>query len=270
MKAHSPSLTVCITKIVKTFAATLRQHGYHLTLVAVDETNHWEDDLLGGRVDGCICLHSFPEKAAPLIQRSNRPVVLLNGHSALASGSISVDDRHGATLLTQHLLDLGHRHILMFTDTQRETPHYSIGERQTGFLQCMRNSGFKDAQPQCFEGNADAFAQAWASMSVHPTAVICYSHVEAVQALRVLRRAGVDVPTQVSLATFNDVFPVAELDPALTCVAVHSAEIGRVGGQMLLTLLESNPAAMPPEFQSEITITPTLIERESTTPPPQA
>lgn len=250
--------------IIETFSATLRERGYQLALVALDESEQWVDALLGGQVDGCVCLHNLPPRLEQLLPRMQRPLVLLNGTSALASGSISVDDRGGAQLITRHLLDLGHRRLLMLTDTQKELPHHSISERQAGFLQMVRDAG--DAEAMFFEGDSDAFAAAWAGYEASPTAVVCYSHVEAVGALRALRRAGVDVPGDVSLATFNDVFPVAQLDPALTCVAVPSAEIGRRAADMLLALLDDG--ADYETATDAVVLPPTLITRESTAAAP--
>lgn len=260
-----PILDSVYHEIVDTFSTTLRQHGYHLELVALDATDQWEAALMGGRVDGCICLHSLPERVAKVTQQINLPIVVLNGRSELVHGSVSVDDRGGAVLVTKHLLELGHRRILMFTDTVRELDHYSIPERQTGFLQTMRESGYADAESICFEGDPKAFDAAWRGLNPKPTAVICYSHVEAIHALRVLRRAGIQVPEQVSVATFNDVFPVANLDPSLTCVNIQAGEIGRVGGQMLLDLLRS-PSPTTDAAVKPIVLDPVLITRESTAP----
>lgn len=258
-----PVLESVYHEIVDNFAATLREHGYHLALVALDETEQWQDALMGGRIDGCVCLHGFPQRLEALLERINQPIVLLNGKSAFANGSVSVDDRYGAALTTQHLLSLGHRRILMYTDTQRETPHYSIAERQAGFLNAVRREDHPEAQPICFEGTPDALAEVWARYAQKPTAVICYSHVEAVHALRVLRRAGVDVPGQVSLATFNDVFPVADLDPALTCVDIQAADMGRAGGRLLLELLGAG-GHEPISSRKSVVIEPSLTVREST------
>lgn len=262
-----PFLDSVYDEIVETFSATIRQHGYHLALVAMDDSGLWEESLLGGRADGCVCLHSVPARVQEHIQRARSPLVLLNGKSPLASGSVCVDDFRGSQLMTEHLLKLGHRRILLLTDTVRETPHHSITERQEGFLFTMRKSGLADVQPRCFEGDAAAFAKAWGQMTPKPTAVVCYSHLEAVHALRVLRCAGVEVPRDVSLTTFNDVFPVAVLDPALTCVAIQSVEIGRRGAQMLMDLVASEDAATRIS-RNNVVLDPVLIERESTAAAP--
>jgi len=251
-------------QIIETFSATLRGHGYQLALVALDETDHWEDALLGGRVDGCVCLHSLPPRLERLLPQMQRPLVLLNGTSSLASASISVDDRGGAESVTRHLLELGHRRLLMVTEPRPDAPHYSFGDRKAGFLETVR--GWDGAEAMCFEGDGEAFAAAWPTFTPAPTAVVCYSHLEAVSALRVLHRAGVDVPGDVSLATFNDVFPIGQLAPSLTCVAVPSAEIGRRAAEMLLGLL--NRKVDPAVALEAVVLSPTLITRESTAAAP--
>ena len=262
-----PLLDSVYHEIIETFSATLRERGYQLALVALDETDQWEDALLGGRVDGCVCLHNLPQRLEDLMPRMQRPLVLLNGTSALASGSISVDDRGGARMVTQHLLDLGHRRLLMLTDTQHEMPHHSIAERQTGFLQTVREAG--DAEALFFEGNSDAFAAAWKGFDPAPTAVVCYSHVEAVGALRALRRAGVDIPGDVSLASFNDVFPGGA---TRSRADVRGGALGR--DRSPRREHAAGPAggrradAAPDAATDAVVLAPTLITRESTAAAP--
>ncbi len=91
-----PILESVYHQIVDAFSLTLREHGYHLALVGLDDTDQWQDALFGGRVDGCVCLHSLPVRIEHIIDRLNLPLVLLNGKSELAHGSVGVDDRRGA------------------------------------------------------------------------------------------------------------------------------------------------------------------------------
>ncbi len=260
-----PQLDSVYYQMIEVFSATLRERGYQLALVAIDEQGQWEDVLLGGRVDGCVCLHRLPPRIEEVIPRLQRPLVLLNGISDAASGAISVDDHGGAVQITEHLLELGHRRILMLTGMHCKTPHCSFAERKEGFLKATEEAD--GAEGICFDGDTDAFAAAWDQFDEAPTAVVCYSHLEAVGALRVLRRANVDVPGEVSLVTFNDVFPVAELAPALTCVAVPSAEIGRRGAEMLLEMLDHGIA--PDQLPGQVELPLSLIMRESTAPAPR-
>lgn len=257
-----PQLDSVYYQMIEVFSATLRERGYQLALVAIDEQGQWEDVLLGGRVDGCVCLHRLPPRIEDVIPRLQRPLVLLNGISDLASGAISVDDHGGAVEITEHLLKLGHRRIVMLTGMHCKTPHCSFAARKEGFLKAVQDAG--DVEGICFDGDTEAFAAAWDQFDEAPTAVLCYSHLEAVGALRVLRRAGVDVPGDVSLVTFNDVFPVAQLAPSLTCVAVPSAEIGRRGAEMLLRMLDEGIDRDQLPGQVELPLS--LIMRESTGP----
>ncbi len=257
-----PQLDSVYYQMIEVFSATLRERGYQLALVAIDEQGQWEDVLLGGRVDGCVCLHRLPPRIEAAMPRLQRPVVLLNGISESASGAISIDDHGGAVQATEHLLALGHRRILMLADANGKTPHASFNLRKEGFLKAVQDAG--DAEGLFIDGDTDAFSKAWDAFDQAPTAVVCYSHLEAVGALRVLRRAAVDVPGDVSVVTFNDVFPVAQLAPALTCMAVPSAEIGRRGAEMLLEMLDQG--VDPERLPGQVELPLSLITRESTGP----
>jgi len=60
-----------------------------------------------------------------------------------------------------------------------------------------------------------------------PTAIIDFEHWSAIRLLQCLWRRGVRVPSDISLITFNDTHPVADLIPPLTTVALPGRLMGR-------------------------------------------
>lgn len=90
-----------------------------------------------------------------------------------------------------------------------------------------------------------------------PTAVFAHNDNIAVGALSRLRRAGLRVPDDVSLAGYNDLPMVDQLSPPLTTVRYRSLEIGSAAGEMVKQLLEGRTPA-------DICLQPELIVREST------
>jgi len=50
-------------------------------------------------------------------------------------------------------------------------------------------------------------------------------------------RVGVRIPADFSLMCFNDEFPLALLEPPVTCVSLDSELLGRTAAQYLLSLL---------------------------------
>ncbi|MEQ9454714.1 MAG: LacI family DNA-binding transcriptional regulator [Phycisphaeraceae bacterium] len=248
--------------LMETLIHELHVRNYDLALVPIDRSKRWEDTLLTGRVDGCISFHSLPRRLVTVAGDIGVPLVLLNGRSDLAD-TVSPNDRQGARLAVEHLAELGHRRIVMYANIQNEDPHYSIEERHEGFVDAVESLGDTFSH-RFFEGEAEEVAAHFQSAVPAPTAVVTYSHYEAMLLLKALRQAGLRVPHDVSLLSFNDVFPAAELDPALTVISVPSVEMGRTGAKMLLDRIEQ-PEGTPSGVTS-LMLNETLIARESTAP----
>jgi DNA-binding LacI/PurR family transcriptional regulator len=102
-----------------------------------------------------------------------------------------------------------------------------------------------------------------AAAADRPTAVITYTHQAAISLLRLLWEAGVNVPRDISVATFSNSYPVAETIPPLTVMALPTEEMGRMAAEMVLEQIQSAGAAPP----RRAVLKETLIVRKSTAPP---
>jgi DNA-binding LacI/PurR family transcriptional regulator len=79
----------------------------------------------------------------------------------------------------------------------------------------------------------------------------------------VLWRRGVRVPQDLSIATFNNAYPVEHTIPPLTAVALPTREMGRRAAEMLLDRIE-HPEREP---AGDVMLEEQLIVRESTAAP---
>ena len=68
------------------------------------------------------------------------------------------------------------------------------------------------------------------------------------------------MPEDFSLICFNDVFPVAELFPALTVVAVSGVAMGKMAGNLLMQSIAGTAQDLP----TQIKLPEKLIVRSST------
>lgn len=96
----------------------------------------------------------------------------------------------------------------------------------------------------------------------HPTAVFAASMISAAGVLRALHQLGTRLPDDMSIISVHDA-PVAEiLHPPLTTVATPTYDMGRIGVEILVSLLNGEtPAPVAP-------LAPIgLIVRSSTAPP---
>jgi LacI family transcriptional regulator, galactose operon repressor len=148
------------------------------------------------------------------------------------------DNRAGARLVTQHLLALGHVRIAMISGP--ETLRTSR-EREHGYLEAMKAAGAKPVLMRAdftTAGGAAATARLLAGGS--PTAVFVASDTMALGALAELRRQGIDVPNDVSVAGFAAIPGLEFIHPKLTTVHVPMAELGAAGVQRLMHQLDGD------------------------------
>jgi LacI family transcriptional regulator len=162
-------------------------------------------------------------------------------------------------LATEHLLGLGHVNITMIGGP---TTLRTSREREFGYAEAMKSAGLKphivaaDFTPA---GGARAMAALIAERS--PTAVFVASDTMALGVLAELRRRGIRVPEDVSVAGFDDIPGLEFIHPNLTTVHVPMAELGAAGVRRLLGELDGEPHG------ARVNLHPVkLVVRESTGP----
>jgi len=260
-----------IAEVVHGIEGAAYENDYTVILASSDSDPVRElaavEMLRSKRVDGVIVTSSrvgalYQER----LQRISVPVVLLNNHSEQSGPytySVMVDDQHGGCLVTQYLIQLGHRHIAYVSGVVGTS---SDARRSAGYRRAMAEAGL-DCRPEWVlsgtgrtDGGEQA-AQQLLGLAALPTAVFCYNDMTAIGLLRALRRAGLQVPQDMSVVGFDDIPFAAYVHPPLTTVAQPKFEMGRQAMQMLLTLMA---ATSPAETTvTDIVVCGQLIVRES-------
>jgi LacI family transcriptional regulator, galactose operon repressor len=145
-------------------------------------------------------------------------------------------NRTGARMVTEHLLELGHVRVAMISGPATlRTSH----ERELGYLEAVKAAGVKPAIVRAdftIAGGAEAVARLLIGSS--PTAVFVASDTMALGVLSELRRRGIGVPGEMSVAGFDDIPGLEFIDPRLTTVHVPMAELGAAGVARLLRQLD--------------------------------
>ena len=251
---------------------TLTRHRYHVMFVPLGEDpGEWGDMLMDQRMDGCLVLSRLYDALANLLKQTRMPVTLVNADTELPLPVVIADDFQGARDLTKHLLDLGHRRVTFFLGDQ--PPHYSVDGRVGGYQQAMKDAGL-NSYASVVRGSVQDFVAAVTrtrdggerggeSGGDRPTALITYTHHAAISMLRLLWEAGLSVPKELSVATFSNSYPVAEVIPPLTVMALPTEDMGRTAAEMVLEQIQTSGAAAP----RRMVLQETLIVRKSTAPP---
>jgi LacI family transcriptional regulator len=223
--------------------------GYTLVICSTDdipsESLRYLNRLMAYGLDGIIHASVGEDEAALLQAAPDLPIVFTNRRPASRNVNFVVsDNRRGARLLTNHLLELGHRHIGFIAGPAHAS---NANDRLLGFTQAMK--GVSDARPAVFHGGFDPSSgrqavSEWIGSNDRPTAIIGVNDSITIGALEGLIEARLRVPEDVSIAGFDDVWLASSPIVGLTTVAQDIDELGRRSTQVLLQALES-PRALP-------------------------
>jgi LacI family transcriptional regulator len=273
------TLALVLTDITNPFWTTVargvedaaQEKKYSVILCNTDESVQKQDQyvnmLLKRRIDGLLFVPA-DDNPAPIrsIQKQKVGIVVLDRTVPNVEVDIVRGDSFGgAYQLARHLVEIGHRHIAILSGPKNIST--SI-DRVEGFRQAMEEAGLGHNLANIYWGS---FSQNIGSESAEqalfttpqPTAFLATNNFIANSALHTFAQAGLRVPEDVSLVTFDDVPEIINPKPFLT-VAVQSAyKMGYEATQLLLKRLLNEG----PEGFQEIILPTKIVIRNSSGPP---
>jgi len=224
--------------------------------------------MIDRRMDGLIMIAPIaPQKRLEETARTI-PTVVIGRHGRSAEYDAVVDDDlMGAGLITDHLVDLGHRRIahIEHKDPGRGIPTTMPQTvRAEGYRQAMARRGLAAdvvASTYSEEGGYTA-ARELLSRPVRPTAIFAGADVAAIGVLNAAAEAGLRVPEDISVAGYDDT-AIAALQPiSLTTVDQDGHLMGANAARLLLERIEGKR-----QRSVQLSFAPTLVPRRSTAPP---
>ncbi|MDL2218614.1 substrate-binding domain-containing protein, partial [Christensenellaceae bacterium OttesenSCG-928-M15] len=179
--------------------------------------------------------------------------------------SVSLDNYMAGTLAAEHFLSLGHKNIACIMGPLSV---WISRERTRGFKECLYQNNIELRDRLLVEGDfrfesgyevAKQIFSA-AAPADRPTAVWAQSDLMAAGVLKYLYTIGLRVPQDVSIIGMDNIGIAKMLTPSLTTIAQPFRQIARESVQLLL---HADAAERP---APSITLSPSLVERESTGP----
>ncbi|GAA0575252.1 LacI family DNA-binding transcriptional regulator [Kribbella sandramycini] len=257
--------------IVSSIAETLDRHGRQVVLNAGEAAA--QDPVLARlpaqrELAGAILILP-PEPPEDLIHLTTRrfPLVVVDPRTTLPPHIPSVSAAHhsGARQLTAHLLSLGHTRIGVIAGPRE---WLAADARLSGHHAALADAGIlptpahtRHTHPTTPDGYQAALDLL--SLTPRPTALIAFNDKAAIGALQAAASLNLTVPTDLSIAGFDDLDLAQATTPPLTTVRQPLAEMGRLAATQLTRLLTRHPIqALHLELATE------LVVRASTAPVP--
>jgi LacI family transcriptional regulator len=264
-----PDLTNPVySRITRGAVLQARARGFAM-LLAEDAADFGVDrqfaDLVAShRVDGLLIASARPDH--PLLKvlpDSQIPHVFVNRVVAGSGRNISLDLEAASCAALDHLAALGHRWIGHVSGPEDLTPSRS---RRAGLLRAARRAGIPEPSIESGDFNEQGgFEAATRLLRNHPdlTAVYASTLNQAIGVLSAVHAAGLRVPQDISVISYDDLPLAGFLQPPLTAIAMPLMELGQAAVDALCGQLEG----APPE-NVMVPGSPEVIIRASTGPPP--
>ncbi|WP_086156770.1 LacI family DNA-binding transcriptional regulator [Rhizobium sp. Kim5] len=264
-----------IPQVLQSINKSLIQRGYNLMIANLDREaiseRHILDLAFGGTVRGAIIFSSkLPEVDGRSPADSGLPIVsMLFDMSDAGLPSVVTNDREAIRDATTELLRSGHRRFLYIAGP---AGNYHDVERYGGVLEALRAGGLSEEAVSRSGGDLEyqhgfeigiRAVDDFMKLAARPTAVIATSDDMAISFMSRIQRAGLSVPDDLSIVSF-DGSPVCEFcSPPLSTIEQPVEEMGRAAVELLLNALgqTQNAVAMRTVIRSK------LILRESIAAP---
>jgi LacI family transcriptional regulator len=238
------------SELIRGIDVAARRRGLHL-LVSSSHGDAAEAGAalraMSGRVDGLIVMS--PHVDAGFLAANlpdTLPIVLLNTHDAgHQCSSLAIDNYGGASAMVQHLVEMGHRRLVMITGPAN---NFESEERLRGFRETVARL-VPDHDPNDLVVLHGDFSEESGYRAGHqlqalkrlPDAVFAANDMMAIGCLFALGEAGLRVPRDIALAGFDDIPTARFVTPPLTTVRVRISEMGSRALETLAFQVE-NPA----------------------------
>ncbi len=224
-----------------------RERGHLLFICETEGDPDLERELIDAMhdrgVDGIVLASMYTRKITVPRALINGPAVLLNAVASNRSPipSIVPDETDAGRTAAGVLLDAGHtdRIALIGAAPPRQTPKGSLAavQRLQGIAETLDRAGVAmlDAIP-CPEWQPRSGYEATRRLleKTTPTALICFNDRLAVGAYQAISDAGLEVPEDISVVSFDDDLIADWVRPGLTTVALPHYELGRKAVHVLL------------------------------------
>lgn len=219
------------------------------------------------RVDGLLVCSATLD--APFVQdltAAGTPFVLVSRMSADPDVPyVITDDRAGARLAVEHLVDLGHRRIGFIGGPENVQ---ASRDRMSTYHDVLTEHGIPmrdewSCHADFTQAAGRQVGQQLLSLADRPTAIFAANDVTALGVLEVAEGLGLRIPEDLSLVGYDDISYASLPRIQLTTIAQPAIEMGQIAADWLFSRIGSD--GVPP---LQRVLSPRLVVRSTTGPAP--
>lgn len=243
-----------------TYNANRLDYDVTLWLTSTEDNSRVFNRVLNDSLsDGLIIAEtSINPVVTELLDRKKKPYMLIGRPVSRASNVNFVDSENlqGGYMMTRYLIEQGYRRIGHIPGRE-ELP--SAIDRLAGYREAIGEAGLPEiiAPSGKFMKSGGYKAMVYL-LQQDVDAVFCSSDMMSVGAIQAIREAGLRVPDDIAIGSFDDMPNVQDIHPALTTIRQNLPEVGKTAVEGLVGILEGK---VDTPFQQVLPVE--MIVRES-------
>jgi LacI family transcriptional regulator len=213
------------------------------------------DYMNSGRVDGVILMApGLQKEISEIFHKSRRPVVLINCPVNIPGvASFSINNYQGAFSIVQHLINHGYKKIGMIKGPDKNSDAQA---RWSGFRDALRKNNLEINPAFVLQGDFSTRSGYYGftrlmNQRKKPEAIFAANDMTAVGIYEAATDLNINIPGDIAVAGFDDIFLSRLLKPRLTTVHVPIMELGNKAMNYLIQMIEGN-ARPDPIYKEEL------------------
>lgn len=229
------------TAVVRGVESVASLRGYYTLVYTTSELYEKEKTVFEGEfshlVDGIILVPARPDYT--LYEHAKPTVIIDREIPGSDMYSVCVDNYKGVVLLMEELIRFGHRKIAIISGPLV----FNIGlDRMNAYTDVLRRYRIPLRQEyigigEWFEEDGYYLTNQMLRLEDPPTAILAANNLTCIGSAECLCDRGLVIGKDISLVGFDDSVVARYLSPGITCIRRATSEMGEIGAEMLLALL---------------------------------
>ncbi|WP_196594239.1 LacI family DNA-binding transcriptional regulator [Pectinatus sottacetonis] len=255
-----------ITKGIEDFA---HKKSYNLILCNSNDNHALEIEsinmLIDQSIDGLIIIMSAEsygtkeQASLSLLKKASLPTVIIDCFNETDNFStVSINNTKASYMAVEYLISLNHKRIACITGPLGPQTNT---DRLNGYIKALQKHAIPYRKELIYEGNF-RYQSGYNAISVllpqRPTAILCLNDMMAYGAIKALKEQGINVPNDISVMGFDDIFFSQILEVPLSTISQPAYTMGKKAAELLLDDLTEHT---PPKH---IIFEPVIKIRQST------
>ncbi len=223
---------------IKGIGEVLDLKGYHLQVSTTHRNSRRDDETFymrvvrDKRVDGLVIIDQVITDGELLRLREKAAGLVLVDRELPGSGisCVLLDNRHGMRQIVEHLIDRGHKRMLLVLNSLR---FFNDREKLAGYREALEAHGIAYDDSLVTERSMDAL-----DGPEPPGAVIFGDDVRTLDGIKSIRQRGLRIPKDLAVASFMQTAITSQIEPSLTGCRAPLHEMGAASARVLLDLIQ--------------------------------